>query len=138
MSEIPSAGPDWPVKGHPMRVLLVEDDGFVRLEFAEVLREAGLTIVEARDGVAAIAMMRQFPTQFDALVTDLRLPGGPDGGEVAALMRAQRPDAPIVLTSGSASGLETLHRQDDTYRVLTKPFRASALLALLRPPPPAP
>ncbi len=117
-----------------MRVLLVEDDGFVRLEFAEVLRDAGLTIVEARDGVAAIEMLRQYPAQFDALVTDLMLPGGTDGGEVAALMRRQRPDAPIVLTSGSASGLDTLHRRDDAYRVLTKPFRAAELLALLSLP----
>ena len=117
-----------------MRVLLVEDDGFVRLEFAEVLREAGLTIVEARDGAAAIEMLRQYPAQFDALVTDLMLPGGPDGGAVAALMRRQRPDAPIVLTSGSVSGLEIQHQRDDAYRVLTKPFHASELLALLRAP----
>ena len=40
----------------------------------------------------------------------------------------------IVLTSGSASGLDTLHRRDDAYRVLTKPFRAAELLALLSLP----
>ncbi len=114
-----------------MRVLLVEDDGFVRLEIAEVMREAGLTIVEARDGVAAMEMLAQYPGQFDALVTDLRLPGDVDGGEVAARMREQRPDAPVVLVSGSASGLRPLAREGGQTHVLTKPFRAADLLTVL-------
>ena len=108
-----------------MRVLLVEDDGFVRLEITEVMREAGLAIVEARSGLAGLEMLRQYPEQFDALVTDFRLPDDVDGAAVAALMREQHPAAPIVVMSGSASALHPLGGADGGYHVLTKPFHAA-------------
>ena len=112
-----------------MRVLLVYDDAFVREIVSDTLREMGLAIVEAPRGDLAIQMLRAAPAEFDALVTDLVLPGNANGADVAATMKALRPEAPIVLVSGSTDALY----ENATPGVLTlaKPFFAADLVRLL-------
>ena len=117
--------------GGPVRVLLVDDDAFIREILSSSLQDMGLTITEASNGTRAVEMLREQPYRFDALVTDMTLPGGITGADVAATMRGLRPEAPIVLMSGSLDALAVevslgLH-------TIAKPFLAADLFRLLSP-----
>ncbi len=115
--------------GEPVRVLLVDDDGFLREIVSDTLRDMGLEIAEAPSGVLAVEMLRKQPDRFDALVTDLTLPGGMSGADVAAVMQEMRPEAPVVLTSGDVDALT--QKAKPGLHTLAKPFLAADLFRLL-------
>jgi CheY-like chemotaxis protein len=83
----------------PATVLLVEDEPLVRMLLAEELRAAGLTVVEA--GCASDALSFLAVDSVDVVVTDIQMPGGMDGLELAREIRRKHPAVPIVLTSGN-------------------------------------
>ena len=112
-----------------MRVLLVDDDAFVREILSASLRDMGLTITEASSGTLAVEMLREQPHHFDALVTDMTLPGDINGAQVAATMRELRPEAPIVLMSGNIDALAS--SASPGLRTIAKPFFAADLFRLL-------
>ena len=86
------------------RVLLVEDEGLIRLVTAEYLRDEGFEVVEAWDGDEA-ARLLDGPDGFDVLVTDVRMPGMLDGVDVAVRARRRRPELPVLVVSGYAAQL---------------------------------
>ena len=114
-----------------MRVLLVDDDAFIREILSSSLQDMGLTITEASNGTRAVEMLREQPYRFDALVTDMTLPGGITGADVAATMRGLRPEAPIVLMSGSLDALAV--EASLGLHTIAKPFLAADLFRLLSP-----
>jgi len=88
-------------------VLLVEDededeDG-VRAMVVEHLRELGYAVLEAEDGPAALCLLRS-GTRVDLLVTEVGLPGGMNGRQIADAARERRPDLPVLFTTGYAGG----------------------------------
>jgi CheY-like chemotaxis protein len=80
-------------------VLVVEDNSLVRIVIADFLENAGFVVIQAVDGAAALAILAS-GAEFNMLFTDVQMPGPIDGAGVAMLMREQRPDMPIVVTSG--------------------------------------
>jgi CheY-like chemotaxis protein len=80
-------------------VLVVEDNSLVRIVIADFLENAGFVVIQAVDGAAALAILAS-GAEFNILFTDVQMPGPIDGAGVAMLMREQRPDMPIVVTSG--------------------------------------
>jgi CheY-like chemotaxis protein len=80
-------------------VLVVEDNSLVRIVIADFLECAGFVVLQADDGAAALLILAS-GAEFNILFTDVRMPGPIDGAGVAMLMREQRPDMPIVVTSG--------------------------------------
>jgi CheY-like chemotaxis protein len=92
--------PEPEAERRPPRVLLVEDEPLVRLLLAEELREAGLTVVEAGSASEALQFLA-VADPVDVVVTDIQMPGGMDGLELADRIRQQHPAIPIVLTSGN-------------------------------------
>ncbi len=80
--------------------MLVEDEPLVRMLLADELREAGLTVVEASNAGEALAFLAA-TDQVDIVVTDIQMPGGMDGIELARQIRERLPAMPIVLTSGN-------------------------------------
>ena len=92
---VESSSPDRPIS----RILLVDDDAAVRQSMGRALRQAGLLVIEAEDGDAAIELIAG-PAAFDMLVTDVRMPGQSDGVAVAAVWRRQAPGRPILFVSG--------------------------------------
>ncbi len=99
------------------RILLIEDDVFVRLMTAELLVELGYEVIEA--GTAAEAR-RLFADRPDIVITDINLPDV-DGLALSAEFRAMTPDIPIIVASGNAVAPEM------AYVWLRKPFRAAGL-----------
>ena len=81
-----------------MRVLVVEDDPLIREFVVEALREEGFDVVHAADAEEALEWCRR---QFaDVLVTDVRLPGGVDGWQIAERCREHNPDLPVIYATG--------------------------------------
>ncbi len=126
-----TAQPERPDGRGVARVLLVEDQPAVRRASARILREAGYDVVEAASGPEAL---RLFTTgHLDLLVSDVVMPGGLSGPDLAAALRDERPDLPVVLASGYVGDrLTGVGDLPPHTTVLSKPFDATALLDAVR------
>ena len=80
-------------------VLVVEDEGVVRLDAAETLRDAGFTVLEAANAEQALSVVAR-GADVDVLFTDINMPGRMDGLELARRVNRLRPDVHLLLTSG--------------------------------------
>jgi len=112
-------------------VLVVEDDPDVRDLVVLLLTELGCTIVEAEDGHAAL---RQLDAREDIelLFTDVVLPHGMSGPDVAREAVARRPDLKIVFTSGyPEQELGRFGPGDEKHRIIRKPYRKAELAEML-------
>jgi two-component system cell cycle sensor histidine kinase/response regulator CckA len=123
----PRAVPDRLV-GRPVSVLLVEDQDAVRKFARLALQGQGHAVCEAESGEAALELVGA-GIRFDVLVTDVSMPGI-DGHELAARIRAGRPDAAIVLMSGYAPDSDRTERIERSV-FLQKPFPPADLLSAL-------
>lgn len=113
-------------------VLVVEDDEMVRNNIASQLRALGYRTVLAETGPEALALVSD-GLAFDLLMTDLILPGGMTGQDLARRIREQHPKLPVVLTSGYAE--RVMQTQDSALggmHLLSKPYRRRELAELLR------
>ena len=113
-------------------VLVVEDDPFVRSYSISKVESLGYTVIAAVDGNDALQKLRS-DMSIDILFTDIVMPGGINGWELAELARHLRPNLPVLLTSGYA--LETLVKHGRLRAgavVLTKPYRKADLARRLR------
>jgi signal transduction histidine kinase len=127
--------PDAPKAAEPFApggtVLLVEDDPAVREVALSMLSELGLTVLAAADSGGALDLLRG-PQVVALLFSDVAMPGGMSGVDLAWAARALRPDLPILLTTGYAAG--RLDGQDGPldWPVLRKPYRSDELAAAVR------
>ena len=116
--------------GRTGAVLLVDDEEAVRAVAAERLRELGYAVLEAQDGPAALRVLRS-GVRVDVLVTDVGLPGGLNGRQVAEAARERRPGLPVLFITGYAGG--ALEGQlAPGMQVIGKPFALDALAAKVR------
>jgi DNA-binding response OmpR family regulator len=83
-------------------VLYVEDEALLALAIIDVLEEAGFQVEHVADGRAAIARLESGIGFLAALVTDVRLPGGIDGWEIAKRARELNGTVPVVYVSGDS------------------------------------
>ena len=82
-------------------VLVVDDEPTVRMLVAEVLEELGYAAIEAPDGPSGLRML-QSDARIDLLITDVGLPGGMNGRQLADAARATRPDLKVLFITGYA------------------------------------
>ena len=103
-------------------VLVVDDEPTVRMLVTEVLEDLGYIAIEAADGPAGLQPL-QSDARIDLLVTDVGLPGGMNGRQMADTARAIRPDLKVLFTTGYAESAVLGHGHlDPGMRVLVKPF----------------
>jgi PAS domain S-box-containing protein len=112
-------------------VLMVEDDDAVRAVTESLLIDLGCKVASASDGAAALYRLDN-GERFDLLISDIVMPGGMNGVELARAAQARRPDMPIVLTTGYAGGQSGETPEDLAWPVLRKPFRGDQLATVLR------
>jgi CheY-like chemotaxis protein len=113
-------------------ILVVEDDDDVRTYSVEILRELGYRVVEAHDGLSALRLLERQP-RVDLLFTDVVLPGGMTGAQVAAQARALRPFLKVLFTTGYARNAIIHHgRLDKGVQLISKPFSLQELAAKVR------
>ncbi len=111
-------------------VLLVEDDDMVRAHVENELRALGYRVIVTPNGPAALEVLRQ-PGQIDLLFTDVMMPGGLSGPQLAAEASRLRPDLKVLFTSGYSEHPVTSADRPDA-RILNKPFRRHDLALMLR------
>ena len=113
-------------------VLVVEDSDDVREYAVRVLRDAGIRVLEARDGAGAIAMLDE-PARVDLLFTDVVLPGPLNGRDVARALSERQPDSRILYTSGySRDAFESEGSLDAGVELLAKPYTPDGLVERVR------
>ncbi|MBS2014083.1 MAG: response regulator [Deltaproteobacteria bacterium] len=107
-------------------VLLVEDEEPIRKVAGRILRGAGHTVLEARNGVEALEIVRTHPSPIHVVVSDMIMPkmGGRD---LAAKLQAHDPPVPVILMSGYADGMEG-KAEGEKWAFLAKPFSADGLV----------
>ena len=113
----------------PISVLLVEDEPLISSMVADELSDHGFCVHEVANGDDALRYINS-GERVDVLFTDVNLPGGIDGTELAIRVRHMRPDLPIVYASGrySASGLGRMVTRSV---FVPKPYRPSDVCTLL-------
>jgi len=113
-------------------ILVLEDDDDVRTYSVETLRELGYRVIEAHDGPSALRLLER-KLRVDLLFTDVVLPGGITGAQVAAQARALRPKLRVLFTTGYARNAIVHHgRLDKGVQLITKPFNFPDLAARVR------
>jgi signal transduction histidine kinase len=112
----------------PCQLLLVEDNDQVAEGTRDVLRSLGCRVDHVSDAAAALSRLET--GNFDAVLSDIEMPGGLDGIGLAAKLAQSHPQLPVVLMTGYASRLEQAVRQH--YVVLPKPCSATVLSGALR------
>jgi signal transduction histidine kinase/CheY-like chemotaxis protein len=126
------AAPAPEMRGHGRTVLLVDDEASVRLFVREVLVDLGYAVLEAVDGSEALRIL-QAGGPLDLLVSDVGLPGGMNGRQVADAARSMRPGLPVLFITGYAESAILSHGHlDPGMHVMTKPFALDAFVARLR------
>lgn len=114
-----------------VRVLLVEDEFFIRLAAAQGLHDEGFEVVEAEDGIQAVELI-DGPDGFDALLTDVQMPGPIDGIQVALHARRRHPGIPVVVVSGQPLDRSRFDGLGPRKIFVSKPYELRALVATLR------
>jgi len=107
-------------------ILVVDDEPLVRMVAVEILEELGYHVLEADDGMSAMRIMNS-GQPIDLLVTDVGLPGGMNGRQLADAIRATRPDLRVLFVTGYAENAVLNHGHlDHGMHVMTKPFLGDA------------
>ena len=124
------------VAGLPARgtavVLVVEDELPIRLVIADVLSDLGYTVLEAGDGGSALKIL-EAGTLIDLLITDVGLPGGTNGRQLADTARQRRPDLKVLFITGYAESAAVRNGLiEEGMQVMTKPFALEALAAKIQ------
>jgi PAS domain S-box-containing protein len=119
-------------RGDGETVLIVDDEPTVRMLVAEVLSDLGYQALEAEDGASGLKVLNS-NARIDLLVTDVGLPGGLNGRQVADAARSVRPGLKVLFITGYAENAVLSHGHlDPGMHVMTKPFAMDALATRIR------
>ncbi|WP_305821009.1 response regulator [Massilia brevitalea] len=113
------------------RILVVEDNEDVRELAESMLGAAGYAVVSAPSGERALELLEE-EADIDLLFTDVIMPGGMNGLQLAEQVRARRPETPILITTGYMDELPAPTPRAQPLDVLGKPYRQEELLSRVR------
>ncbi|KPC26450.1 PAS-like protein [Pseudomonas syringae pv. cilantro] len=110
-------------------ILVVDDEPAVRLLIAELLEDLGHVVLQAEKGSDALVIL-QSKAAIDLLITDVGLPGGMNGRQVADAARDVRPDLKVLFVTGYAENAVLAHDTlEPGMHVLPKPFAIAELIS---------
>jgi CheY-like chemotaxis protein len=113
-------------------ILLVEDDAALRTYATQILEELGYRVLKAENGAAALAVLDGDP-RIDLLLTDVVMPGGVNGQQLADLATQRRPGLKVLFMTGYAPNAIVRHgRLDAKVHLIGKPFSFEELAAKVR------
>lgn len=116
---------------HGQTVLVVDDEPTVRMLLTEVLHDAGYQVIEAADGPSALKIL-QTNQPIHLLISDVGLPGGLNGRQVADTARLTRAELKVLFITGYAENAVVAHGHlEHDMHLLTKPFTVEALTTKL-------
>ncbi len=127
-SVISRAGP----LGRNESILLVEDEPILREWVKQVLEEQTYRVIEAGTGVEALKMWDEHNGKFDLLVTDMVMPEGMTGRDLALQLRSRAPALKVIYTSGYSADINAKDTELPDIPFLPKPYAAPQLTQLIR------
>jgi PAS domain S-box-containing protein len=130
VAEVPQPEPEVP---RSPKILVVEDQEAVRAVACGFLQDFGYDVVEAEDGLQALAKLQENP-DIDLMFSDVVMPGGLNGFDLAQAARGIRPDLKVVHTSGYPKGA-MVHQEEPRFRegfIIMKPYRREDLHKIIR------
>jgi CheY-like chemotaxis protein len=110
-------------------VLVIDDEPTLRMLMIEVLEELGYSTIQAADGAAGLQVLRS-NARVDLLITDIGLPGGINGRQLAEAGRAARPGLKVLFVTGYAEGGDGMVAAGAS--LITKPFTIETLTSGIR------
>ncbi len=113
-----------PATGHE-KILIVEDDQAVRRAAVQQLKELGYTVFEAENARAALTILQR--ERVDLLFTDVTMPGGMSGPDLAAAATAKDPGLKVLMTSGFTRATMREDEMAGKFELLGKPYRRQEL-----------
>ena len=113
-------------------VMVIDDEPTIRMLIAELLADAGYSAIEASDGPAGLRVL-QSSAKIDLLITDVGLPGGMNGRQVADAARTLRPGLKVLFITGYAENAVVGNGQlEKGMHVIAKPFEMERLASKIR------
>ena len=113
-------------------VLVVDDEPAIRALIADAVADLGYTTIEAGDGASGLAILQAQPA-IRLLITDVGLPRGMNGRQLADAARAERPELEVLFITGYAENAVIGNNQlERGMHVLTKPFAMDVLISRIR------
>jgi PAS domain S-box-containing protein len=129
---VPESRPSPPPRGRET-VLVVEDEDSVRALVIKLLQDLGYRVLQAQSGPHALEVWRLQGDEVDLLLTDIVMPDGMNGVDLAERLRRSRPQLKVIYTSGYLADLsreDIARHHSDAY--IAKPFSLSELARLVR------
>jgi CheY-like chemotaxis protein len=112
--------------GGGQTVMVVDDEALIRMLAVEELEDLGYSVLEAGDAPSALKILNATPT-ISLLVTDVGLPGGMNGRQLAEAARVAKPDLEVLFITGYAENAVLNHGHlEQGMHVMTKPFQMDA------------
>jgi signal transduction histidine kinase/CheY-like chemotaxis protein len=129
LSSVAEPAPERPIpfQKKSATILVVEDEPGVRQLTAESLEGCGYRVMQAADARAAVPMLER--ETIDLLVSDIVMPGGMSGLDLAEEVRHRYRNLPVLLTTGYAEAIDRVTAQGQRFELLQKPFRPKDLTA---------
>jgi CheY-like chemotaxis protein/anti-sigma regulatory factor (Ser/Thr protein kinase) len=129
LSSVAEPVPERPIlfRNNAATILVVEDEPGVRQLVAESLEGRGYRVLQAVDARAAVPVLER--ESIDLLVSDIVMPGGMSGLDLAEEVRHRHRNLPVLLTTGYAEAIDRVNGQDQSFELLQKPFRTNDLTA---------
>lgn len=112
------------------RILLVEDEAILAIAIEMSLVDEGHEVLSVVTAASAILEFDKRPEDFDCVFTDIRLPGGIDGWDIANHVRERRPDIPVIYATGD-SAADWRVRGVEGSVLLQKPFALDSATSMV-------
>ncbi len=129
----PAPGVAGPARGGKETILVVEDEPALRMVVKMSLAHFGYRILEAATGRAALELWKDHKDEIRLLLTDLVMPDGMNGRQLAEILLAERPELKVVYTSGySVEFAGHQLKLEAGVNFLSKPYDAPKLAELIR------
>jgi CheY-like chemotaxis protein len=122
---------EMPAAEHGETVLVVDDEPTVRMLIGDTLSELGYEGLEAADAASGLKIL-QSEVKIDLLITDVGLPGGMNGKQMADAARANRPDLKVLFITGFAENAISNGHLEGGMHVMSKPFAMERLATRIR------
>jgi len=114
-------------------ILVVEDEASVRFLVTTILNRAGYRVIEAENGIVALEVWRAHKDEIQLLMTDIVMPDGMTGIDLARLIREAKPDLPVLFSSGySPDAVREGMTMQEGVNFLPKPFDVDRMLETVR------
>lgn len=124
--QVPDAGKRVPT------VLIVEDEGLLRVALSHYLQECGFNVLEAVNGEEAIQILEKSGIAIDVVFSDVRMPGAVDGFALAQWVRRHRPGMAVILTSGDGKKAQAAIELCGNEPFFAKPYDLAAVVRRIR------